>query len=91
MTRELSTIKDELKTAKAEAKLADLRAGVAHGKVEKLVKELQATCTHPKTKTTSSYHSGGYDFCAETFYSETCTSCDKIIRTWEKMHHGIYG
>ena len=60
-------------------------------KYEGAVLALQAACTHTDLDEEWKYYSGGYDYCAETFYKTTCRTCSKVIKQWSKTHHGIYG
>ncbi len=87
----LSTLQEAYIIAAKQHRVAELRAEAAHAKMEQALAHLQAACPHEHIEETSSYHGGGYDYVAETHYTQTCRTCQKQLKTWIKMHHGIYG
>ena len=73
-----------------EQQIHNLRGTSLSKQIEVAVAALQDNCPHLDVVETSDYHSGGYDYCAETFYTDTCNTCGKVLRQWSKSHHGIY-
>ena len=84
----LIAVRDRLKQ---QLKLHTLRGEALSNKLDKVIEEVQGACAHAFTEQTSTYHTGGYDYCAETHYSLRCETCDKLLKKWTVTHHGIYG
>lgn len=91
MAKDLNHLIEVRDNLQQQLKLLDLRREALQKKVDASVQAVQATCTHEDVEETSSYHGGGYDYCAETFYSQTCRTCGKVLKQWSKTHHGVYG
>jgi hypothetical protein len=72
-------------------KIHQLKEEAMQKELDEITRDLQQLCLHTDIERTSSYHTGGYDYCAETIYTERCKVCEKALRTWSKMHHNIYG
>jgi hypothetical protein len=83
----LLDIKAELE---AQERIAKLRLKDIRLKLEKVGRELQLACKHPKKKETSSYFNGSYEELARTFYTLRCCTCDKALDTWDEAH-SYYG
>jgi hypothetical protein len=85
---------DALLSAETALKIHNLKAvklGNAVDTVDTARQAHLAACPHEHTLETSSYQGGGYDHCAETFYTDTCQTCGKAIKQWSESHHGRYG
>lgn len=88
---DINTLKQQQELLTAQLRIASLKVESLSDKLQKVTSAIQETCPHDAVEQTSSYHGGGYDYCAETFYKTTCKDCGKVIKTWSKTHHGIYG
>lgn len=84
----LITVRDDLRT---RLRLHQLRGDALMDKVDRAITAVQEACPHDDVEKTSTYHSGGYDYTAETRYRVRCKVCDKLVKTWTKDHPGIYG
>ena len=91
MANNLQCLVDQRKLLAKQLQLHELKGESLRKKLEAVETKLQEACSHDEVEETSSYHSGGYDYCAETFYSHTCRTCGKVVKRWSKTHHGIYG
>lgn len=91
MAKTLETLIEQRETLSKQLQLHNLRGEAMRKKLDAVVEQLQVTCGHEDTETTSTYHGGGYDYCATTFYTTTCLTCGKKLESWTKDHHGIFG
>jgi len=82
---------DTLARAETALKIHALKEVKLSSARDAALQALQAACPHEHTLETSSYQGGGYDHCAETFYTDTCQTCGKVIKQWSKSHFGRYG
>ena len=74
-----------------QLKLHELRGAALTKRTDKAIAAVQEICPHTDVEKTSTYHSGGYDYCAETRYKVTCKVCDKVVKAWTQDHPGVYG
>jgi nitrite reductase/ring-hydroxylating ferredoxin subunit len=84
----LIKVRDDLRT---RLRLHELRGEALMKKVDEAITAVQEACPHEDTEETSTYHGGGYDYCAETNYRLRCNTCQKLLKKWTETHHGIYG
>ena len=91
MAKNLQSLADECELLRKQLQLHELKGDSLRNKLEAAEVKLQAACPHEDVEETSSYHGGGYDYCAETFYTHTCRTCGKVLKQWSKTHYGIYG
>jgi hypothetical protein len=68
-----------------------LRGAVLERDRDTAIAALQEACRHDDVLHETSYHSGGYDYCATTDHTWTCKLCGKLIKHDTEMHHGRYG
>lgn len=65
--RSMDKLIEQRNTPEQRLKVHVLCEEALRRQLDALVERLQAECPHEHTTTTSTYHGGGYDYCAETF------------------------
>jgi len=88
---DLTKLIEERNRLAREMDIHALRGSALQKKFEGAVLALQEVCPHAEVKTQSSYHSGGYDYCAETIHNTYCTTCGFLVETRTDLHHGRFG
>lgn len=91
MAKNLQPLIEQRELLTRQLQLHELKGESLQKKLDAAVAKLQDACQHDDVEETSSYHGGGYDYCAESFYTHTCRTCGKVLKQWSKMHYGIYG
>ncbi len=91
MAQEISTIIEQRDLLLKQQALLSLQQSSLQKKIDAAVAQLQQICNHAENQIDSTYHGGGYDYCAETRYRQHCLTCGKTLRTWDKLHHGVFG
>jgi hypothetical protein len=89
--KEIPELVDVVEVARIALAIHNLRGAVLQQKFDTAVEALQTACPHEDTKHDSMYHSGGYDYCASTTHTWTCTLCGKVVKYEDEDHVGRFG